>query len=576
VPAGPPRPAPAVPGPTVTDAGGVRRTRFPGLAWWVFATVLVAGVHVVAAGRLGGLVASAAEARIAAAAAGARLSRFQADPLPFADAVGARQLAVLGTLLPVDGLAAVDAARLACLLVGAVTALLTWPVSRVLGAPAAAAAVGVVLAGASSAALTLHAGVAAAGPAAVWLTLAAVLATRLRRPGPALPVAALAVLTAPLAVAAVLALLAHLVLDRTVRVPARARLPLGIVAGVAAAAVAVLVSARSVGIGGPLISGPVALVGAVVGAALLLVAHQVLPWLRAVLTPLFLLLVLVAVPGPAQVTAALLVLPGIAVVAGVLLGALTDRIGRPAPVAAVAMALVVGVGATTLPAAVPGPGAGLAEWAVAQLPPGTPVRADALDRVELAAAGLPADALRGPADPPGPGEVLLLTRRPAGGLPEPAGCPAATTLAATADGTGGSASVLCRTDGSAVTAGSAVRERLGGALAGNPALRLDAAGTALLRGGEVDTRVIVVLAAMSSARELVVTDFPAVDLDSPAAPRRQVLISAVDGMAAAVSPLLPTWLAGQQPPYVPAAVTPVGDALLVTWFALPDRSGEMP
>ncbi|GEC20481.1 hypothetical protein PHY01_27640 [Pseudonocardia hydrocarbonoxydans] len=569
------------PDPAVSAAGGVRRPRFSGLPWWLPAATLVIGGHLVTAWRLGGVVATDAEARIAAAAAAMRLSGFAADPLPFADALGARQLAVLATVLPLDALSTIDAARLACLLAGAVAALLTWPVLRALGAPAPAAAVGVVLAGASAPALTLHAGVASAAPAAAWLTLAAVLATRLRRPGPALPVAALAVLTAPLAVVALLALLAHLLLDGTVRVPRRARRPLGIAVAAAAVGLVVPVASPSVAIGGPVVDTPAALAGAAAGTALVLVAHRLLPWLRAVLTPVLVLLVLVAVPGPARVTAALLVLPGLAVVAGMVAGALAERLARPAPAAAVAIVLVVGLAATAAGDGPPrGPAAaaagGMAGWAVAQLPPGTPVRADALDRAELAAAGLPVDALRGPADPPAPGEVLLLTPRPPAAAPAADGCPPAATLAGTDEGTGGSASVLCRTDGSGSADGAPVRTRLGGALAGNPALSLDPAAADLLRAGAVDTRVIAVLAAMSSARRLVVAGFPAVDLDVPGAPRRQVLITAVDGAPAAGSPLLPTWLDGQQPPFVPARVTPAGDALLVTWFALPDRSGGTP
>ena len=73
---------------------------------------------------------------------------------------------------------------------------------------------------------TVLAGISAGAPAAVWLMVAAWFAVR--QWGRAAAVAALVtVLTAPLAGAALLAMAAHLVLGRVVRVPDTLRLPVG-------------------------------------------------------------------------------------------------------------------------------------------------------------------------------------------------------------------------------------------------------------------------------------------------------------------------------------------------------------
>lgn len=542
------------------------------------AVVVVAGALLVAAVRIGDVVATVGEATVAAAAAVAGSSRFAADPLPLADAFGARQIAVLQTVLPVGGLPAIDAARIVCLVLGAVTALLTWPVVRSLGASAPVAAVAVTVAGASSFALTLHTGIAAAAPAALWLMLAAFAAARLRRPAPAVALAVVAVVTAPLAGAALAAMVAHLVLDRTVRTPEWARIPLGMLLAALAAAGAVLVMdpvvGPTIGVGGPAVATSVALGGSAVGVVVLLAAQRTVPWLRALLTPLALLLLVVALPGPSRATAAILVLPGMAVVGGVALGWVTDadrsrhRMLASGPVAAVTIAVLVGLSAAVvLPRPQGGSSAGLAAWATTELSSGTVLRADALDRVALLTAGFPADRLRGPTDAPAPGEVQLIARRPANGLPGAAApeCPGA-VLAVTPQGTGGAEAVLCGGDPTGAVAEDAAL-RLGVELAGNPALRFEPAAEQALLDGAVDSRLSTVLAAVSTARELVVADFPAVPFDAPGTPRRQVLINSVDGADAGGSALLATWLAGQQPPYAPARVQPSGRAVLVVWFA---------
>ena len=137
--------------------------------------------------------------------------------------------------------------------------------------------------------------------------------------------------------------------------------------------------------------------------------------------------------------------------------------------------------------------------------------------------------------------------------------------------------MVCRTDGGAeaVAAEGVRRTRLGAALADNPALRLSPAAAAALRAGQVDPRLMLVLAAMTTAHQVAVDDFPAVALDTPAVPRRQALLTVIDGGAPASSELLRTWLTAQQPPFAPAVIRPAGSALLVGYPA-PPLSGLLP
>ena len=175
---------------------------------------MTAALHALAALRPGAPVATLGETRLAVGhVRRARAGSGRLDPLPLGDRLAAIQLAVVQLLLPLAGVSVVDAARWACLALGAVAALLAWPVLRGLGVSAPATAVGVALLGAALPAVTLHAGISAGAPAAVWLMFAAWFAVR--QWGRAAVVAALvAALTAPLAGVALLALAAHLVLGR--------------------------------------------------------------------------------------------------------------------------------------------------------------------------------------------------------------------------------------------------------------------------------------------------------------------------------------------------------------------------
>jgi hypothetical protein len=94
---------------------------------------------------------------------------------------------------------------------------------------------------------------------------------------------------------------------------------------------------------------------------------------------------------------------------------------------------------------------------------------------------------------------------------------------------------------------AAMRKQTGSELARNPRLTFAADARAELQAGEVDSRVAIVLGQLASVHRVTVAGFPALPAD-PAGPRRQVLISAVDGHPvpadAARSDLLHRYLAG--------------------------------
>jgi hypothetical protein len=148
-------------------------------------------------------------------------------------------------------------------------------------------------------------------------------------------------------------------------------------------------------------------------------------------------------------------------------------------------------------------------------------------------------------------------------------------------GTGATAVSVRRviTDPDAVataTEEAAGRSAAGSALAGNTRLSLQPAAADLLRDGQVDSRALSVLAAVSGEHALQIVDFPVVPGENPAMPRRVIAITAIDNQAVApgstVVSLLDQWLRAQLPPYKPAgtalARTDGRTVLLVRYDAL--------
>jgi hypothetical protein len=553
-----------------------RAAVWPAAVVSVAAAAAVVLAHLLAALRVDRAVATVGEAQLAASVFAARRSDVLADVLPPSDLFAARQLAALEVLLPTAGIGVVDAARLACLAAGLVVALLLWPIQRRLGLAPAAAAAGVLVGGALPPVIAVYAGVTAAAPAALWLVVAALLVVGVRGLGAGLLAGVLvlvAVLTAPLLAAAVLALGAHAIADRSVLrvLPNSVRIGVAAALGLLAllATVAAVGDGPLAGVGGPLLGDLGAVGCALLGVVVLGVGWWRARWLRPLLSPAVLLLAVVLfVPGPSRAAAAVLVVPVLALGAGVLVD---ELVGRAWAAPAVLVAAVATVVAAVVPAGAaavqPAPGmAALVGWARTELDPAWAVRADALDRAEFVAAGFPADRLRDGADPMATdGEVRVISDRPGPGTMRMSGCPGA-ELAAVEHGSGGVPTRICVAGPGADE--RTVRARIGSELAANPALTLSPAAARALRAGDVDARVMLLLTELSSGHRLEVVAFPAVAMDASGVPLRRVLVSTMDGIA--VGDRLPevgSLLGAQLPPLVPGVVEPAGGALLIGYPA---------
>lgn len=580
----------AAPGVRAAGPGAARPRRWSALGPPLGALVAV-GAHVVAGARLGDRAPSPGEADLAAAALAARGVPLGPVPLPLSDAFAAHQLGLVETVLPVGGLTVLGAARWAALVFGVLGVLLLWRLLHELVTGPAATTAALAVAGVAPLLPGLRGAVGAGAVAALWLLVAAVCLSRAGRVTGVLAVLATvcAVASAPLAAALVLGLGAHAAAEgiAPVRVGPRVRWAVAVLLGALAVLVAVLAAGGGplAGTGGPLLGrgGTVAAAALAILLAALL-ARPVLRWLRPLLTPVVLLLVVLLVPGPGSGAAVFLVVPVVAVVVAVLVDEVvphrTTGSAVPGPrtlVAAGALAVAVAVAVGVLVTVRPSPprDAAVADWVRSELPPGSRVRADALDRGELLVAGVPADLLA-PAGPDGAGDVVLRSARAsAADVQPPPACDGGAVLAAAPE----PGAVLCgdATQADAARDEAPQRVRLGGALSGNPALDLAPGAAALLREGRVDPRVMLVLTAMASARQLAIADFPAAPLAPDDALRRRVLLTAVDGLpvGSGSDELLAQWLSGQQPPFVPGSVLPTADGLLVTYPASP-ATGLLP
>lgn len=451
--------------------------------------------------------------------------------------------ALLGDLL---GSGLLTAARSVLVGAGVLTALLLWPVARRLRLPGPAAALVVALAAIPALAAPLHGTVDAGGIAALWLAVAVALAGRGRGAHAAALLAAMVgVLTAPVAAVGLLTFAAHAVLVRRIAKGLRRGASWAVAAGLGVGAVAAAGLTVSVGAGGMPFSviGPVLAVGIVVVP---LAVHRLGP-LRPVASAAAALLCVAAVPGPHSGGAVLIVVPVLAVLAGVYVYARSDP-DRPRQVrAALGTALaaaVLGVGPAVVAAAAPDPDPHRpAAWVTAELGPGTVLGGDPLTLAQLAADGVPRDRLVAMEDP------------------------AATVLAGTADAVAADGpELLTLPAGPAglpfvVRAGSALPAgpELGPDLAGNPALDLAPDAASTLRAGRVDPRITLTLAGLAGVHDIAVAAFPAVPGEPATAARRTAVVTEVDGVPVtdpAAAAVLVRWLEGQQPPFRPDTITP--------------------
>ncbi|MDT7574133.1 MAG: hypothetical protein QOH17_466, partial [Pseudonocardiales bacterium] len=338
---------------------------------------------------------------------------------------------------------------------------------------------------------------------------------------------------------------------------------------------AVLPGAPLVATAGPAIPMGIALAGAALAAVVAVVALVADPLLRPVLAAAAPLVAVWLVPGPSQAAAGILIAPVVAVALGVLADQVRERVKhRSLRVIAAAVVAVVVVVPLIVAARWPTPAGGsLARWVTTQTGPDTVVVADTLDRAELQIAGFPEARLRTPADPPVPGELRVVSERPGAAAVAP--CPPEAVLAQTPMGSGGAPAVVCGALTPASVVEARVRARLGAQLTTNSALQLQPVAVDTLRSGDVDPRLMLTLAALTSAHSVGVTSFPAVRLDAPGALRRMVVLSSFDGAAPSSSQLLRTWLAAQQAPFAPASVVASGDDLILNYPA-PSPTGLLP
>ena len=524
------------------------------------AALAAAAVHVLAALHLDAHAPTDGEARLAAGVYAAGGGAVGPVPLPLPDLLAARQLAAVTAPLP-GWWSVWETAQVGALVFALLTAVLLWPVLRRLGCGGGPTALGVTLVGVTPPAVALHSSATAAAVGVPWLLLAAVLAGRgwLRRGAAALAML-VAVVTAPLIGAAVLALAAHAVVDGTLsRTWGRPRrVAAGLVVGAAAVALAVAASGDRppAGVVAPPLPHGAAAAVALTGIVLVASGWWV-RWVRPLLSPTVLLLVALLAPGPGRAAAALAVLPFLAMVLaavaeeGVVRG--RTRALWPVPVVATGATLVATVLLLPVPGRAPAPGPStVMGWMDEQMPPGTTLHADALDRAELIEAGFPAARLRELGAPVTSHDAVLLGARPGAA---PAGTCSTGELRATLPWWGGAQAQLC---GAADPVASdeteqAGRIRIGTALAGNHGLQLGPSAADLLTTGRVDPRLMIVLSVLAGSHTLVISDFPTAPYEPDDVLRRQVLLTSVDGLPAAAGPrFLRDWLNGQHAPFVPA------------------------
>jgi hypothetical protein len=120
----------------------------------------------------------------------------------------------------------------------------------------------------------------------------------------------------------------------------------------------------------------------------------------------------------------------------------------------------------------------------------------------------------------------------------------------------------------ALRADLAARRSAGSQLLRNPRIRFTGTGAAELRAGRVDTRLLATLAVLASQYSFQVS---ALGDAAPGAPVlfREVVITGIGpGRSGALA-----MVHGQEPPYVPAHVTAVGQTGLSIEFALPSPLG---
>ncbi|ROQ58618.1 hypothetical protein EDF36_2064 [Rathayibacter sp. PhB152] len=130
----------------------------------------------------------------------------------------------------------------------------------------------------------------------------------------------------------------------------------------------------------------------------------------------------------------------------------------------------------------------------------------------------------------------------------------------------------------AATVLTAARASAGSQLAANPALTTTDAARALLEGGRVDSRLLLLLGQQLAFTPLSVADFPVGTSDVDGV-RRRMILSGYNGAAlpadAAALQSATTWLGSQSGDFVPTSVESTPEGLLVT-LDLDEPTGLLP
>ncbi|MGY1693292.1 hypothetical protein ACI780_00145 [Geodermatophilus sp. SYSU D00814] len=221
---------------------------------------------------------------------------------------------------------------------------------------------------------------------------------------------------------------------------------------------------------------------------------------------------------------------------------------------------------TTAPAPAAGEPGTPAAWLPAALPPTTDLAAPDAVREELSAAGVPPDRLRSAEAGVASGSLLAVT----------GAAPPGSRVVARFDRPGGGELLVVDPRPGEPTAEQLERRRsLAEALLANPTTVADPEAAEVLRSGEVDLRLLSLLAALAAREGVGVAAFPVLPGEEDATtPARRVLVDAVGGAAVPDDPAatdrLRAWLAAQRPPFRPDDVQVTDDGVLVSYRYAPD------
>ena len=113
------------------------------------------------------------------------------------------------------------------------------------------------------------------------------------------------------------------------------------------------------------------------------------------------------------------------------------------------------------------------------------------------------------------------------------------------------------------------RRAAGAALASNPRVRATPGASAVLRAGQVDARLLSVLAGLSATHTFDVDAFPIGPETDPTAPRRTARLSDVDGDSApaGATTTAEQWLQAQRAPFRPTSATTADGSLEIRYLA---------